>query len=111
MEYFLPLSVMAMIISSISIFLIDYKKPTTSTDSENDQLPSNPTDSMGDSADDFFVDKHPNQPQNDASTDSGSEGNALSKYQSTSANLKEQTSPFSMLWTTTPESNFSTSNF
>lgn len=112
MEYFLPLSVMAMLISSISIFLIDYKKPSTSTDSENDQSSSNPTDSMEDSVDDFFVEENPEQPQEDASSDNtDSAKDAYTKYQSTSANLKEQTPTFSMLWTTTPKSNFSTGNF
>jgi len=56
MEYFLPLSVMAMIISSISIFLIDYQNPTSNTDPENDPSSSNPSEKIDeDSVDEFTV--------------------------------------------------------
>ena len=41
MEYFLPLSLLAMLISSISIYLIDYKKTNTTTDTGSDQSTPN----------------------------------------------------------------------
>ncbi len=110
MEYFLQLSVMAMIISSISIFLIDYQKPETATDSENDQSSSNPTDLIDDSTDEFLIAEHQEQLQNSATTDANLEENALTKLHSTKTILKEIKRAFSMLWTT-QKSTLSTNNF
>ena len=110
MEYFLQLSVMAMIISSISIFLIDYQKPNKATDSENDQS-SNPSDLMDDSADEFVVFENQEQLQSSASTEDVLDEDAPSKLHSTKINLKEIKRAFSMRWNTTQKSIFFTSNF
>lgn len=110
MEYFLQLSILAMIISSISIFLIDYQRPETATDSENDQSPSNPSDLMDDSADEFVRVEKPTPIQNSATTDDNSEASAHTKLHSTKVSLKEIKRAFSMLWTT-QKSTFSTNNF
>jgi len=110
MEYFLQLSVMAMIISSISIFLIDYQKPETITDPENDQSPSNPSDLMEDSAEEFVTAEQQAQLQNSASIEDTLEENARSKIHTTKNILKEIKRAFSMLWTT-HKSTFSTNNF
>jgi len=110
MEYFLHLSVMAMIISSISIFLIDYQKPETATDAENDQSPPNPSDLVDDSADEFVAKEQQEELQNSAPTEDNLEENALSKLHTTKNILKEIKRAFSMLWTT-QKSTFSTNNF
>ncbi len=107
MEYFLQLSILAMIISSISIFLIDYQKPETATDSGNDQSPSNPSDSMDDSAEEFVMAEHPGQIQNSAATEENSETPTPSKFHSTKVSLIEIKRAFGMLWTT-QKSTFST---
>jgi len=109
MEYFLPLSVMAMIISSISIYAIDYHNPKTKADSENDQSPSNPPDSMEDSADEYTVSENPENLQNNITTEDNSTDNTIKKIHSTQASLKEIQHPFSMLWSTTPKYTFSIS--
>ena len=106
MEYFLQLSVMAMIISSISIFLIDYQNTNTTTDAENDQSSSNPSDLMEDSADEFVVSENQEQLQNSAASEDTLDENAPSK-----PHIKEIKRAFSMRWNTTQESIFSTSNF
>lgn len=110
MEYFLPLSVMAMIISSISIYLIDYKKPATSN-AENDQPPSNPSDSLEDSADDFTASEKTENLQKSTISESDSENNKLVKIHSTQANLKVNHTPFSMLWNTTLNKKTSMNHF
>ncbi len=50
MEHFLPLAVASMVLSLISIMLLDYFGPTTSI-SENDSLSPLPTDSFEQSED------------------------------------------------------------
>ena len=50
MEHFLPLAVASMVLSLISIMLLDHFGPTNST-SENDALSPLPTDSFGQSED------------------------------------------------------------
>ena len=110
MEYFLQLSILAMIISSISIFLIDYQNPKTATDAENDQSPSNPSDLMDDSADEFVLVEKPTPIQKSAATDDNSKVPASTKLHSTKISLTEIKRAFSMLWTT-QKSNFSTNNF
>lgn len=110
MEYFLQLSVMAMIISSISIFLIDYQKPETATDPENDQSPANPSDLMDDSADEFVLAENEEQLQNSAATEANLAKVAPTKLHSTKNILKEIKRAFSMLWTT-QKSTFSANNF
>ena len=50
MEHFLPLAVASMVLSLISIMLLDHFGPTTST-SENDSLSPLPTDSFEQSED------------------------------------------------------------
>lgn len=109
MEYFLPLSVMAMIISSISIYAIDYQKPKTQTDPENDQSPSNPSDSVEDSADEYAVSENTEHLQNSTVAEDTSADHQLKKNRSTQAYLKAIQKFFSMLWNTTLKSNFSTS--
>jgi len=101
MEYFLPLSVMAMIISSISFYLIDYDSPNQ-VEPENDQSPSNPSDSMDSSAADYAVSESDPNPQNGVATEDSSIGEASANNSSTSANLKEIHPTFGMLWATTP---------
>jgi len=44
MEYFLPLSVLAMIISTLSFFMIDYQSPSSSANNQSDRTPSNSSD-------------------------------------------------------------------
>ena len=110
MEYFLQLSVMAMIISSISIFLIDYKNPETATDPENDQSPANPADLMDDSKDEFLIEDDQEQLLNSAATEANLEEAAPVKFHSAKNILKEIKRAFSMLWTT-QKSTFSTNNF
>lgn len=107
MEYFLPLSVMAMIISSISIYAIDYHNPKTKTDPENDQSPSNPSDSMEDSADEYTVSENPENLQNNITAENNSADNTIKKIHSTQTNLKEIKHLFSMLWNTTLKHTFS----
>lgn len=110
MEYFLQLSVLAMIISSISIFLIDYQKPETVTDPENDQSPTNPSDLMDDSTDEFLITEDQEKLQNSAATEVNLEEAAPTKLHSTKNILKEIKRAFSMLWTT-QKSTFYTNNF
>ena len=110
MEYFLQLSILAMIISSISIFLIDYQKPETTTDTENDQSSSSPTDLMDDSTEEFLATEPQKQLKNSASTEDKLEENTLSKLHTTKNILKEIRRAFGMLWTT-QKSTFSTNNF
>lgn len=110
MEYFLQLSVLAMIISSISIFLIDYQKPETVTDPENDQSPSNPSDLMDDSADEFVTAENKEQLQNSAIIEANLAEDAPTKLHSNKTILKEIKRAFSMLWTT-QKSTFSANNF
>ncbi len=109
MEYFLPLSVMAMIISSISIYAIDYQKPTTKTDPENDQSSSNPSDSMEDSADEYKVSENSENPQSNITAKDNSAESTLKKIHSTNANLKENQDLLDILWNSTLSSTFSTS--
>ena len=110
MEYFLQLSVMVMVISSISIFLIDYQKPDTITDPENDQSPSNSSDLVDDSADEFVVTEQQEQLQSKTPIKDNLEENESSKLHTTKNILKEIKRAFSMLWTT-QKSIFSTNNF
>jgi len=109
MEYFLPLSVMAMIISSISIFLIDNQNPTSNTDPENDPSPSNSSEKLEeDSVDEFTVSENEKSLPKDVVKKEISNNNTRKNIQSTNANLKAVQNTFSMLWNTTPKSNMST---
>ena len=95
MEYFLPLSVLAMIISSISFYLIDNDK-ATKMEPKNESSPSNPTDSMDEPT---VSDSEKNPHKNTTIGESSNE--AFTKYSSTKANLKDIHTTFSMLWITT----------
>lgn len=109
MEYFLPLSVMAMIISSISIFLIDNQTPKSSTDPENDQSSSNSSERIEEEpVDEFKASEDKENLQKSTTPNDISEENSLNKIQSTKANLKAFQKSFSMLWSTTPKSTFTT---
>lgn len=77
MEYFLPLAVMTMIISCLSMFLIDYQQPASSTD-PNNQTPSNPSDLTDSSAEEILVSE-----KNDNIDDHSFSGEVLSEKNST----------------------------
>lgn len=109
MEYFLQLSVMAMVISCLSIFLIDYQQPKTAVDPENDQSPSNPSDLMDDSTDEFVATKK-EQLQKSVPVADDSAKNTLKKLHIAKNILREIKRAFSML-RTTHKSIFSTTNF
>ncbi len=109
MEYFLPLSVMAMIISSISIFLIDHQNPTSNTDSENDPTSSNTSEMIEeDSVDEFTVSEKDENLQKGINPEDISEESSIKKIHSTDIILKEFQKSFSMLSKSTPESILST---
>ncbi len=110
MEYFLPLSVMAMIISSISIFLIDNQNPTSNTDPENDPSSSNPSEKIEeDPVDEFTVSENEENLQKSPTPKDISEESSLNKIHSTHAILRAFQKTFSMLWNTTPKSKYTTS--
>jgi len=105
MEYFLPLSVMAMIISSISIFLIDNQNPKSNTDSENNQSTSNPSERLEeDHVDEFTISENRENLQKSVPPNDISDDHSLRKIQSTKATLKAFQKTFSMLWNSTPKS-------
>ena len=109
MEYFLPLSVMAMIISSISIFLIDNQNPKSNTDPENDQSTSTPSERLEeDHVDEFTISENKENPQKSVSPNDISDDRSLRKIQSTETNLKAFQKTFSTLWNTRQKSIFST---
>lgn len=109
MEYFLPLSVMAMIISSISIFLIDNQNPTSNTDPENDQSSSNSSEKIEeDTVDEFTVSEKKENLQKSITPKNSLDENSLNKIQSTSSSLKAFQKTFSILWNSTPKSELST---
>ena len=99
MEYFLQLSILAMVISSISILLIDYQKPETTTEPENDQSSSNPTGLMDDSAEEFLATESQKQSTNNTPTKDKVEESTRSKLHTTKDILKEIKRVFSMMWT------------
>jgi len=110
MEYFLPLSVMAMIISSISIFLIDNQNPTSNTAPENDQSTSNPSEKIEeDQVDEFTVSEDQENLQKSNPPKDISDESALNKIHSTHAILRAFQKTFSMLWNSTPKSKLTTS--
>lgn len=109
MEYFLPLSVMAMIISSISIFLIDHQNPTSNTDPENDQSSPNPSEKIEeDKVDEFTVSENEENLQKSINPEDISEESSVKKIQSADIILKEFQKSFSILSKSTPESMLST---
>ncbi|MEM6321841.1 MAG: hypothetical protein AAF960_29545 [Bacteroidota bacterium] len=101
MEYFLPLSVMAMIISSISLYLIDYKKPAKPTGPENDPSSSDANESSDTSAAKFVVSEQQENPQTDTSSNNYLEDKTQKEFHSTRASLKAFQQSFSILWNTT----------
>jgi len=107
MEYFLPLSVLAMIISSISIYAIDYHQPKSTTDPENDQSSSDPSDSTSSSAEEYTVSENSENLQKSVAADDKLSNDTLKKLHSTRANLKVIFKSFSMLWNTTLNTTFS----
>lgn len=110
MEYFLPLSVMAMIISSISIFLIDYQNPTSNIDPENDQSSPNPSEKIEeDTVDEFTVSENEENLQKSINPEEISEESSIKKIHSADIILKEFQKSFSMLNKSTSDSILSTS--
>jgi len=110
MEYFLPLSVMAMIISSISIFLIDNQNPTSNTDPENDQSSSSSEKIDEDPVDEFTVLENKENLQKSSNNPKDiSDESTLNKIHSTHAILRAFQKTFSMLWNSTPKSKLTTS--
>ena len=102
MEYFLPLSVLAMIISSISIYLLDQQPPNTKSDRKNDQISSDSNDSADESNDKVNVSENQHSFSDRVVVEKSTEEDSLKKIHSVSANLKDFQTPFSMLWNTAP---------
>jgi len=103
MEYFLPLSVMAMIISSISIFLIENQNPPPNTDPENDLPTSNPSEKIEeDPVDEFTVSENEENIQKNIASNDKSDQHTLNKTHSTGIDLKAFQQSFSIWWNSTP---------